>query len=60
MELEYLQHIPELTKVPYTLDGWLRMCDRWFDVTQGLFDHLEDNVGVPTTLQTILSNAVTT
>ncbi|CCW65424.1 unnamed protein product [Phytomonas sp. EM1] len=59
MEMEYRMQLPELTRVPYNDEDWLRMCERWFDVLQGLFDYPEDGAGTATRVQTILNNTVT-
>ncbi|KAG5471458.1 hypothetical protein LSCM1_01547 [Leishmania martiniquensis] len=58
MELEYRMRLPQMTRVPYHGDGWLQMSERWFDVTQALFDFPEDNVGDEVDFDVVLQQAV--
>ncbi|KAG5497686.1 hypothetical protein JKF63_03952 [Porcisia hertigi] len=58
MELEYRMRLPQMTRVPYHGDGWLHMSERWFDITQQLFDFPDENMGIEVDLSIILRHAV--
>lgn len=58
MELEYRLRLISMTRVPYHGDGWLQMSERWFDVTQALFDFPDENVGDEIDFNVVLQQAV--
>lgn len=58
MELEYRMRLQRMTRVPYHGDGWLQMGERWFDVTQMLFDFPDENVGEEVDFNVVLQQAV--
>lgn len=60
MELEYIMQLPEMSRVPYHGDGWLNMSERWFAVTQSLFDFPDENVGLELDASVVVDQAVTT
>jgi hypothetical protein len=58
MELEYRMRLQRMTRVPYHGDGWLQMSERWFDVTQMLFDFPDENVGEEVDFNVVVQQAV--
>ncbi|KPA74414.1 hypothetical protein ABB37_09115 [Leptomonas pyrrhocoris] len=58
MEMEYRMRLQRMTRVPYHGDGWLKMSERWFDVTQTLFDFPAENMGVEVDFSVVLQQAV--
>lgn len=59
MELEYVMRLQEMTRVPYHGDGWMHMSERWFAVTQSLFDFPVENAGLEMDANVVMEQAIT-
>ncbi|KAF5216498.1 hypothetical protein ECC02_010723 [Trypanosoma cruzi] len=58
MELEQRENLLRLSRTPYHGDTWLKVCERWFEVTKQQFDYPPANTAVPIPRIFVLSQVV--